>query len=104
MSPFSRAPPGNAISLAWSRRLGARCCSRTSGPSSRSVAIRISTAACRSAAVSGTGSFRLSSSGRAAATARTRPTSDSGTTAERRSVGASHQARSSVRERSTSEV
>ena len=55
----SCAPPGNATSPAWSRSLGARCCSRTSGPSARSVAIRIRTAACRSAAVSGAGWFDL---------------------------------------------
>ena len=101
VSPCSRAPPGNATSPAWSRRLGARCCSRTSGPPSRSVAIRIRTAACRSAAVSGTGSLRLSSSGRAAATAWTRPVSGAGTTAGRRSVGASQRARSSISEPST---
>ena len=100
-SPSSRAPPGNATSPAWSRSLGARCCSRTSGPSARSVAIRIRTAACRSAAVSGTGSLRLSSSGRAAATASIRPTSGAGTTDARRSVGASQRARSSVSDRST---
>ncbi len=100
-SPSSRAPPGKATSPAWSRSLGARCASRTSGPSAPSVAIRIRTAACRSAAASGTGSLRLSSSGRAAATASTRPTSDAGTTAGRRSVGASQRARSSISDRST---
>ena len=79
VSPVSRAPHGNATSPAWSRTLSARWCSSTSGPASRSVAVRIRTAACRSAALSGTGSLQLSSSARAAGTAWTRRASVAGT-------------------------
>jgi hypothetical protein len=100
VSQFSRAP-GNATSPAWSRRLGARCCRRTSGPA---VTVRRDQDQDCCLPLGGRVSYGIVAAqlGRASRGKRVdKAGNGAGTTTDRSFVTASHRARSSISERST---